>query len=83
MATLDLNPPGDNAHGDELSPLGVRPQMEVQNSQAGDAAWLAAQAHSMQEPTRTGVPYDDMNHGGQPTVGGKPGYDQMKHSGQG
>lgn len=74
--------PGPNASGAELAPLGIRPQDEVQNSAQGDAAWVAAQAAGAPGPTRTGVPYETMNHGGQPQGGSnQTPYDDYKHSG--
>ncbi len=48
----------------------------------GDAAWVAAQAAGSVEPTRTGVPYNEMSHGGQPGEQTKTDYDTYKHTGQ-
>lgn len=80
-AKRDLNPAADNAHGPELSPLGTRPQQAGSNPDR-DAAWVAQQAADSDGLTRTGVPYNEMNHGGQPAGGDKMAYDDYKTAGR-
>lgn len=85
MATEELNPASDNAHGDELPPrmpLG-QPGAHGGNPDA-DAAWLSAAAMSEAgQPTHLDENYAGMTHNppGSGTHQNHP-YDTYKHQGR-
>lgn len=85
MATEELNPPGDNAHGDELPPMMPLGQPGAHGADPnGDAAWLAGQAMSEQgQPTHHDQNYAGMSHDppGSGTHAGNP-YETYKHQGR-
>lgn len=85
MATEELNPPADNAHGPELPPMMPLGQPGAHGADPnGDAAWLAAQAQA-----ETGLPtHHDQNYTGMSrnppgsgTHAAHP-YDTYKHQGR-
>ena len=85
MATEELNPPSDNAHGDELPPRMPLGQPGAHGADPnGDAAWLAGQAMSEQgQPTHHDQNYAGMTHNppGSGTHQNHP-YDEYKHQGR-
>lgn len=84
MATEELNPAGDNAHGDELPPMMPLGQIGPKGDPNGDAAWLASQAASEAgQPTHLDQNYAGMSNNppGSGTHGAHP-YDTYKHQGR-
>ena len=84
MASPEINPPADNAHGPELPPMPLGQPGAHGADPNGDAAWLAAQATSQAgEPTHLDQPYAGMTHNppGSGTHGAHP-YDTYKHQGR-
>lgn len=84
MATEELNPPADNAHGPELPPMMPLGQPGAYSGDPnGDAAWLAAQAAGMSVPTDSNASYQGMsrNPPGSGTHAAHP-YESYKHEGR-
>lgn len=85
MASAEINPPADNAHGDELPPMMPLGQPGAHGADPnGDAAWLAGQAMSEQgNPTHHDQGYAGMTHNppGSGTHGAHP-YEEYKHQGR-
>jgi hypothetical protein len=85
MATEELNPAGDNAHGDELPPMMPLGQPGAHGADPnGDAGWLAAAAASEAgQPTHLDQSYAGMTHNppGSGTHAAHP-YDTYKHEGR-
>jgi hypothetical protein len=84
MATEELNPPSDNAHGDELPPMMPLGQPGAHGADPnGDAGWLAAQAQQIgTAPTHLDQNYAGMSHN--PPGSGTHAahsYDEYKHQG--
>lgn len=85
MASLDINPPADNAHADELPPMMPLGQPGAHGADPnGDAGWLASQASSQAgQPTHLDQSYTGMTHNppGDGTHAAH-GYDTYKHQGR-
>jgi hypothetical protein len=89
MATEELHPAGEQAHGAELPPmmpLGAGGQPGPHGADPnGDAGWLAGQAMAEQgQPTHHDQNYAGMttNPPGSGTHAAHP-YDEIRHTGQG
>jgi hypothetical protein len=84
MATEELNPASENAHGDELPPMMPLGQLGAHGDPNGDAGWLAAQAQQIgTSPTHNDQNYAGMsrNPPGSGTHAASP-YDAYKHKGR-
>jgi hypothetical protein len=85
MASPDINPPADNAHGAELPPRMPLGQPGAHGGDPNsDAAWVSQQAASqIGEPTHDDKSYAEMTHNppGAGTHGNHP-YDEYKHAGR-
>ena len=83
MAAEKLGVTDSPASGNEVPPLGVRPQQEYPNTPDADAAWVGAQAAAAASMGDTSGPsYAGLSD--HPPVGDSPkmGYDAYKHQGR-